>query len=65
VASEGRQVLLHLYTDFGINCMLNISPSIQGSIFEFDNQGRSFSLSVDRGYVEQGEVVKMIFLAEG
>lgn len=65
LANEEGQTMVNVHTDIGITCMLNISPNIQGSIFEFNRDGRSFTLSIDRIKIEQGEIVKMIFLAEG
>lgn len=65
LANESGYAIVRLYTDIGICCMLHLSPSVHGSIFEFCRGGRSFILSVDNVGVEHGEIVQLTFLAEG
>ena len=62
--TEANHAIVRVHTPFCMNCMLHISPYIQGTIFEFFHQGISFSLSVDKIILHDGEIVTMRFFSE-
>lgn len=56
--------IVRLYTDIGLQCMLNISQGLRGTLFECNHGTHRFVLSIEEVVLEDDEIVKMVFLVE-